>query len=84
MKIRDGFYMKHYEVAGGARYRTEACNEHGPWTGEIYQESRTTKSQGRRGASHTFEDRELKDPSDGDEVCDLVWKRSGLKAKKSR
>ena len=83
MKIRDGFYMPHYEGAGGARYRTEARREGGPWVGQVYLEARTGSSA-RHKARFTIDDGELVDPTDGDEVCDLILKRSGLKAKKSR
>ena len=84
VKVRDGFHMKHYEVADGSRYRSEASRERGAWEGVICRESRSAGSSGKLGARHTIEDAELVDPTDGDEVCDLVWKRSGLKAKKSR
>lgn len=78
MKVRDGFHMKHYELADGTRYRTEARREPGPWVTEVHLESRSTGSSGKRKARHTIEDKELVDATDGDEVCDLTWKRFRL------
>ncbi len=78
VKVRDGFYMKHYEVAGGAVYRVEARRERGPWVAGIHLEPRGGVSGGKRKARLVIEDDELVDPTDGDEVCDLAWKRYGL------
>ena len=79
MKVRDGFYMKHYGVADGVRYRAEASRAAGSWTGEVYREPRSSVgSGGRLQTRHTIEDVELADATDGDEVCDLAWKRLGL------
>ena len=79
MKIRDGFYMKYFDAADGTRYRAEATRERGSWTGDVYREARSAAgSGGKRRAIHTIEDDELADPADGDEVCDLAWKRFGL------
>ena len=78
MKIRDGFHMKHFEAADGTRYRAEAIRQRGSWTAEVYLESRSAGSSGRRKAIHAIEDEELVDPTDGDEVCDLAWKRYAL------
>ena len=81
MKVRDGFHMKHFDAADGTRYRAEAIRERGAWTGEVYRESRSAvRSGGKRQARHTIEDEELVDPNNGDEVCDLAWKRFGLEA----
>lgn len=78
MKVRDGFHMKHYELADGTRYRVEASRELGPWMGEVYLESRSAGSSGKRKARHAIEDGELVDSTDGEEVCDVIWKRFGL------
>ena len=79
MKIRDGFHMKHFDAADGTRYRTEAIRERGTWTGEVYRESRSAvRSGGKRQVRHAIGDEELVDSTDGDEVCDLTWKRFGL------
>ena len=81
MRVRDGFYMKHFDVADGRRYRAEASRELGSWTAEVYREVRSAVGSGaKRQARHTFEDEELVDPTDGDEVCDLAWKRYGLES----
>ncbi len=85
MKVRDGFYMKHYEVADGTLYRAEASNERGPWVADVYLEPHGGVSSGKRKARLTIEDRELVDRADGDEVCDLAWKRFGRgRKRKSR
>ena len=68
--------MKYFDAADGTRYRAEATRERGSWEGEVYREPRSAAgSGGKRRAIHTIEDEELVDPTDGDEVCDLVWKR---------
>ena len=78
VKVRDGFHMKHFDVANGTRYRAEARRVLGHWMGEVYLESRSAGSSGNRKALHTIEDEELVDSTDGDEVCDLAWQRYGL------
>ena len=73
MKIRDGFFEKRYDLADGTRYRAEASRQRGWWTGEVF------RGTGRKLlVGYTIEDDELADPTDGNEVCDLVWKRFGL------
>ena len=73
VKARDGFYTKHFDAADGTRYRVEASRQRGWWTGEVFKGTRR-----RQMAGYTVEDDELADPTDGDEACDLAWKRFGL------
>lgn len=76
MKVRDGFYMKHFDTADGAQYRAEASRQRGWWTGEVFKGTRR-----RLLVGYTIEDDELADPTDGDEACDLAWKRFVLDRK---
>ena len=81
MKVRDGFFEKHYDVADGTRYRVEASRKRGWWTGEIYREpSSGVGSGGEFLVGLRIDDDDLGDPGNGHEVCDLTWKRFGLEA----
>ena len=70
MKIRQGFCEKPYLLDNGAHYRVETRRQRGWWCSEVF------RGAGQQiVAGYCIEDHELVDPRDGDEVCDLAWKR---------